>query len=158
MESYSAHEVIEQAIQTERMGFNLYTKMAEKFVDNAQLNELFKKLAAKELDHEKIFINLRKDVGHQLPGNWGEISMYMRAISESAFFLGKNKPLPSLEHINTAEDAVRYAMRFEKDTLLYFHSMEELGEGTDVIDIIINEERKHIVWLGEFRKTLHTDS
>ena len=83
MESYSAHEVIEQAIQTERMGFNLYTKMAEKFADNTQLKELFEKLAAKELDHERIFMNLRKDVGHQLPGNWGEVSMYMRAIAES---------------------------------------------------------------------------
>lgn len=158
MESYSAHEVIEQAIQTEKMGYHFYSKLAEKFADNARLRELFEKLAAKELEHEKVFINLRKDVGHQLPGNWGEVSMYMRAIAESEFFLGKNKPLPSLEHIKTADDAVRYAMKFEKDTLLYFHSMEELGEGIDVLDHIINEERSHIVWLAEFRKTLNAGS
>ena len=46
MESYSAHEVIEQAIQTEKMGFHFYTKMADKFADNAQLKELFEKLAS----------------------------------------------------------------------------------------------------------------
>lgn len=154
MEHLSVQEVIEQAIQTEKMGFQYYKKAAEKFESDEKLKDLFEKLAAKELAHEKIFINLRDDIGHQIPDNWGEISMYMRAIVESEFFLGTGKALPSMQNIKTVKDAVNYAIRFEKDTLLYYHSLEALGEDTDVIDDIINEERDHIIWLSDFSKSL----
>lgn len=154
MEHFSINEVMEQAIQTEKMGFQYYTKTAEKFENNEDLKNLFEKLAAKELEHEKIFINLREKIGHQMPDNWGEISMYMRAIVESEFFLGTGKALPSMDKIKTVGDAITYAIRFEKDTLLYYHSLEALGEETDVIDDIINEERDHIIWLSDLRKSV----
>ena len=76
----------------------------------------------------------------------------MRAIVESEFFLGKEKSLPSLEHLKTTEDAVHFAIGFEKETLLYFHSLKDVVKEKEVVDEIINEEKSHIRWLSDFRK------
>jgi rubrerythrin len=39
MERFSIREIIEQAIQTEKLGNEFYTKMAEKFHDDKELTE-----------------------------------------------------------------------------------------------------------------------
>lgn len=154
MENYSISEAIEQAIQTEKMGYDFYTKMTERFEKDDNLKKLFDTLALKEREHEKTFSDLMKKVSHQIPENWTEVSMYLRAIVESEFFLGKEKSLASLEHLKSVEDAVAFAIGFEKETLLYFHSLKDAIKEHEIIDEIINEEKSHIVWLSEFRKTL----
>jgi rubrerythrin len=153
MENYSEIEVIEQAIQTEKLGSDFYTNMAKKFEKDEQLRELFETLALKEQQHEKIFSDLRESSGFQLPDEWGEVSKYLSAIVESEFFLAKNKSLPSLEHLKSIKDAVLFAIGFEKETLLYYHSLRDVISEKDIIDEIINEERSHIVWLSEFKRT-----
>ena len=153
MESYSASEVIEQAIQTEKLGYDFYSTMAKRFEKDENLKKLFNTLALKEREHEKTFSDLMATASWQIPENWGEVSKYLRAIVESEFFLGKEKSLPSLEHLESVEDAVRFAIGFEKETLLYFHSLRDVVEEHVIIDDIVNEEKRHIVWLSEFRKT-----
>ena len=88
------------------------------------------------------------------PAGWEEAEQYLRAIVESEFFLGKNKSLPSMEKVKTVEDAVSFAVGFEKDTLLYFYGMRDVVKEKEVIDEIINEERSHIRWLNRFRQGL----
>ncbi len=154
MENYSAIEVIEQAIQTEKLGHDFYTKMAKKFEKDENLKKLFDTLALKEQQHEKAFSDLKEIAGYQLPEDWGEACKYLRAIVESEFFLGKNKSLPSLEHLESVEDAVSYAIGFEKETLLYYHNLRDVVNKKEIVDEIIKEEKSHIVWLSEFRKNL----
>jgi hypothetical protein len=73
-----------------------------------------------------MFSGLMKSASHLIPENWGEVANYLRAIVESEFFLGKSKSLPSLEHLESVEDAVRFALGFEKETLLYYHSLRDV--------------------------------
>ena len=153
MEKYSISEVIEQAVQTERLGYQFYTAMAERFKHDNELKKLFETLGSKELVHEKTFLELRGLIGDEEPEKWEEISEYMRAIVESEFFLGKHKALPSLEKVKTAEDAVSFAMGFEKETLLHFYGLRDAVREKDMVDEIINEERSHIMWLAKFSKT-----
>lgn len=153
MERYSIREVVEQAVRTERLGYEFYTTIAKRFEKNEGLKRLFDTLAGKELVHEKMFLELRDMMGEEEPEAWAEVSEYMRAIVESEFFLGREKSLPSLEHVNTAEDAVRFAMGFEKETLLYFYALRDAVKETDMVDEIINEERSHIMWLAKFKDT-----
>lgn len=153
MEKYSISEVIEQAIQTERLGYQFYTAMAERFKDDNELKKLFGKLAAKELVHEKMFSELKEMSGGMEPEGWEEASQYLRAIVESEFFLGKHKSLPDLKQVHTVEAAVNFAMGFEKETLLYFHAIRDVVKEKDVVDEIINEEKSHIMWLSRFRET-----
>ena len=154
MERFSINEAIEQAVQTERLGHDFYTAMARRFEENADLKKLFDTLAMKEREHEKLFSGLMESASHLIPENWGEVSNYLRAIVESEFFLGKNKSLSSLEHLESVGDAAGFAIGFEKETLLYYHTLRDVVKEKEIIDEIINEEKSHILWLSEFKKTL----
>lgn len=151
---FAISEVIEQAIQTEKLGYEFYTAMAARFPDNKRLGDLFGTLAEKELVHEKKFSALKEKAGGAEPEGWEEVSHYLRAIVESEFFLGKNKALPNLDHVKTVEAAVNFAMGFEKETLLYFHAIRDAVAEKEVVDEIINEEKGHIVWLSELKANL----
>ena len=153
MNKYNIDEVLEMAVQTEKLGFQFYTSMAEKFKDNAELVKLFTTLASKERSHEKTFTDLKNMVAKSgtEPVEWQEVSNYMRAFVESEFFLGKGKALPSMDNLKTAKDAVKFAMGFEKETLLYFLGLRGVVKEKEVVDEVINEEKSHIMWLAAFK-------
>lgn len=154
MEKYSIREAVAQAVQAEKLGYQFYTSMAERFRADEGLNSLFTVLATKELQHEKRFSELLGILKDPEPAGWEEAEQYLRAIVESEFFLGKNKSLPSMEKVKTVEDAVSFAAGFEKDTLLYFYGIRDVVKEKEVMDEIINEERSHIRWLNRFRQGL----
>ncbi|MBI4684838.1 MAG: ferritin family protein [Nitrospirae bacterium] len=154
MEKYSAREVIEQAIRTEKLGYEFYTTMAKKFRKDFALKDLFELLASKELRHEKIFSKLKTKVENEEPEGWEDVAQYLRAIVESEFFLGKGKSLPSLRNVKTIGDAVEFAIGFEKETMLYFYVIKDVIKEKDIVENIIEEEKTHIVWLSEFRTEL----
>jgi len=116
MNNYNINEIIEMAVQTERLGFQFYTSIAEKFKKNAELVKLFTTLASKEKTHEKTFSNLKDMVAKSGPEpvEWGEVTNYMRAFVESEFFLGRSKSLPSMDRIKSEKEAVQFALGFEK--------------------------------------------
>jgi rubrerythrin len=146
---YSLNEVIEEAVQTERLGYQFYTEMSKKFSDNVKLKQLFDTLALKEQSHEQRFNELREKATGEEMVDWEEVSRYLRAIVESEFFLGKGKSLPSMDHVRTPADVLKLALGFEKQTLLYFHAIRDAVKEKSVVDEIIAEEKSHIVWLNE---------
>jgi len=152
MNTYSIDEILEMAIRTETLGYQFYTAMAEKFKKDEGLVKLFTTLASKEKVHEKTFTELKTMVAKKGPEpvQWEEVSNYMRAFVESEFFLGRGKALPSMDHVKTVHDAVKFAMGFEKETLLYFHELRAIVKEKEVVDEVINEEKSHIRWLGTF--------
>ena len=118
MERFSVREVIEQAVRTEQLGYNFYSSMAEKFKDNKKLRDLFDTLARKEQTHEQRFKELYEIVGDEEIEGWEDVSEYMRAFAESEFFLGSDKAIVKMKEIQGAQDAVDFALAFEKETLL----------------------------------------
>ncbi|HKN19214.1 MAG TPA: ferritin family protein [Dissulfurispiraceae bacterium] len=154
MENFSIREVLEQAVQTEKLGYQFYSAMVVRFKDDDKLVKLFGTLAEKELRHEKTYTEMRDMVGDEEPDGWEEMSHYLRAIVESEFFLGKNKALPSMDGIKTINDAVNYASEFEKQTLLYFYGIRDAVREKELVDEIINEEKSHLRWLSAFKNVL----
>jgi len=156
MNKYSIDEILEMAIRTETLGYQFYTNMVEKFEKDNGLVKLFTTLATKEKVHEKTFTGLKAMVAKQgaEPVEWEEVSNYMRAFVESEFFLGRGKALPSMDNLKTVQDAVKFALGFEKETLLYFYELRSLVKEKEVVDKIINEEKSHIRWLDAFRTSL----
>ncbi|MDA8079176.1 MAG: ferritin family protein [Nitrospiraceae bacterium] len=154
MERYSMTEIVEQAVQTEKLGYRFYTSMMERFRDDRRLKDLFTTLASAEVKHEKKFMALKDTVKDAPYEDMDEVSLYLRAISESEFFLGKGKSLPSLDHVKTIDDAVAFAIGFEKETLLYFHAVRDIVGDKGLVDAIIDEEKSHIIWLSKFRMGL----
>ena len=156
MTVFSVQEVLEMAVQTEKLGAEFYTNMAEKFKENEEFNKLFTMLAEKEKEHENVFNSLIKNMGssYQMPDNWGEAAKYLRAIVESEFFLGDDKVLPNFSHLETAQDVINYAITFEKVTLLYYLELRDIVEDQEAVYDLVNEEKSHIVWLSDYRKKL----
>jgi len=152
MENYSLSEVIEQAVQTEKLGYAFYSGAAEKFKDH-RVRELFALLAAKEQGHEKKFTELKRVVKEEEVVDWEEVSKYLRAIVESEFFLGRDKSLAALGQVKTVAEAVKTALGFEKETLLYFYAIKDIVREKDVVEEIIEEEKSHILWLDRFRES-----
>lgn len=155
MSNYSIREIIEQAIQTERLGYTFYTSMAEKFKDNEELNKLLAVLADQELKHEKHFAELKEKLGDEELENWEEASLYLRAIVESEFFLGSKKSLPSMKTLDRGDAVIRYAINFEKESLLYYLGLQDVVKDNELLNEIITEEKRHIVWLSDFGKINH---
>lgn len=153
MERFSIREVVEEAVQTERLGYQFYSTMSERFREDAGLNKLFSDLATKEQRHERTFRELLEIIKDEEPANWEDVEPFLRAIVESEFFLGKGKSLPSLQRVTKVEDAVDFALGFEKETLLYFYGVRDAVKEKEVVDEIINEERSHIMWLSRFRNS-----
>ena len=153
MVKFSVREVVEQAIQTEKLGNEFYTKMAKKFKDNKKMKKLFEKLASHEVRHGKSFIELKKKLEDEEPEGWNEITLYLKAIVDSEFFLGKDKCLPSLEHVKTAFDAISFALCFERETLLYYYTLREATKEKKILDKIIQEEKKHVIWLSNLKRS-----
>ena len=154
MERFSIREIVEQAIQTEKLGNEFYTRMSEKFRDHEDLKKLFDTLAAHEVRHGNSFIALGKNLGDEEPEGWNEVIPYLRALVDSEFFLGKDTCLPSLEHVTTASEAVDFALCFERETLLYYYALREATKEKEIIDKIIREEKSHIIWLNNLKNSL----
>ncbi|HTG01169.1 MAG TPA: ferritin family protein [Nitrospirota bacterium] len=156
MGKYSIDEILEMAVQTEILGYKFYSGMAEKFRKDGKLVELFATLADKEKTHEKIFRGLKDTIAKTgtEPVQWEDVSNYMRAFVESEFFLGKSKALPSMDRVKTVLDAVKFAIGFEKETLLYFIELRSIIKEKTILDEVINEEKSHIVWLDSYRRSL----
>jgi len=158
MKIFSVNEILEQAIQTEKLGYEFYAGMAKRFEKDEKLVKLFDTLALKEKNHEGIFNELKESANDNEFDNREEVSRYLRAIVESEFFLGMEKSLPSLEHVQSTEEAVNFAIGFEREALLYFHSLRDVVKEKEIVDKIINEEKSHIMWLSEFKKRLKTNN
>lgn len=149
---FSASEVIEQAIRTERLGNKFYKDLAKRFKENTDLAGLFGTLADKESLHEARFRELKEEAGGDLPEGSEEMSEYMRAFVESEFFLGSDKALARMKNVSTAGEAISNALNFEKETLLYFVGLRDMvGKKRALVDAIIREERTHISWLSKWK-------
>ncbi|MGW8272776.1 MAG: ferritin family protein [Thermodesulfovibrionales bacterium] len=154
MADYSIREAIEMAVQTERMGAQYYTDMAEKFKEEKELRDFFAMMAEKEHLHEKLFEELKNEVGDTEPEDWELAAEYMRAIVESAFFLGKGKATVHMQNINDLRAAVAFAIAFEKETLLFYYGISDAVGRREIISQIMNEERSHILWLSKYKQGL----
>ena len=63
----------------------------------------------------------------------------MRAFPESDFFSGKGEKLPSMAHIKTVYDAVKFSIGF-KNPLLCFLELRSTVKEEKAIDAVIEEE------------------
>lgn len=154
MRVFSIGEVIEMAIQTEKLGSQFYADMALKFNRKTRLKKLFTTLSEKEKKHERVFAELKDLVGGREPMDWPEAQSYFRAVVESEFFLGSGKSATMMRDIKTSAQALDYAIGFEKETLVFYLGLKAEVREKHLIDKIIAEERSHLIWLATLKESL----
>lgn len=148
--NFNAEEVFKMAEQIERNGVAFYQKAAES-VDNAESKDLLLKLAAMEVEHEKTFVALRKDLEEKDKTSMvfdpdGEAGLYLKALADTRVFFEKEIDVSSMEKI------LKAAIGAEKDSIVFYLGMKEAVPGKygkDRIEAIIKEEMGHIKILSQ---------
>lgn len=151
-EFFKAAEIAEAAIRIEQQGQAFYRSAAES-ARHPDARDFFLYFAGEEARHEQVFRDLQSRMGdYDLPA-WSdddEYGRYLQALidSHSIFSPGLQQRLAVAAD---ETEAVRLAMGFEKDTILFFMEMRELVPETEkrFIRQCIDEERSHLRMLAD---------
>lgn len=150
---FNAGEVFKIALMIEDNGHLFYEKAAAKPFPE-EIVQLFKSLAKEELAHKSIFNQLMKKLPPETttatvwdPTN--ELDQYLKMMAgQHVFNKAPEKIAEQLQNITLPAEAIRMAMGFEKDTIVFFLELQAASEGYDdsrkEIDKLVNEERKHL--------------
>jgi len=160
MSTYSVNEIIELAVQIERNGYAFYHSALKRKDLDKQALEFITLLRDQELNHEKAFLSLRDDTDLkvlEMSPEWELVADYLRTIVDARIFNNEDAAIRLATGARDILDIIAYAISFEKDTLLFFHAINDAMHSDKtkmVIRKIINEEVTHILRLTEFRSKL----
>jgi len=162
MPIFQATDVVEMALELEKSGEAFYRAVAIK-AKTAQIRDLFEELADAEVQHYATFQKLSETVWDQplmLPDEWGQYLAYLQATIQSVFFQGEDKALALAEQVDDEKEALRMAMDFEKETLLFFHDLRDMVSGGDkaILLRIVNEEKAHLRRLADELRALEAEA
>lgn len=149
---FQAAEIAEAAVSIEQKGQTFYTRAAQA-AKNPDAKDFFLFFAKEEARHEDIFQQLKDRLGKiELPA-WStseEYSTYLQALIDSHSIFSPDLEKRLAEAGSEAE-AIRLAMGFEKDTILFFMEMRELVPDSEKKFVLqcIEEERSHLRQLAK---------
>ena len=156
MNIFDVTEIYQFAVQIEENGEKFYRAMVEKF-DDPKVKELFGFLAEEEVRHEKVFKEMLAKIEDYSPQESypGEYFDYLHAYADNLVFT-LDKIDEGISSVNTVNEALQYAIGKELDTILYYHEMRNVvpKHQQEMVDEIIDEERKHVVQLTEMKRQL----
>lgn len=161
MSTYSVNEIVEFAVQIEHNGYAFYHEATKhKGLDEKSL-QLLTELRDQELNHEKIFLALRDDEDMQhltLTQDWELVASYLKTIVESRIFNTEDAAIKLATNAHSVKDILDYAIQFEKDTLLFFHTVKDTianPKAQAAVARIIQEEISHVLKLNDYKATLN---
>lgn len=154
MAVFTAVEALEMAKEIERNGEAFY-KAAAELASDTEIKELFEDLAVQEHAHYKIFQKMLDGLGSSPdlpPAEQEEYSAYVKVALDNALFAGPEKALAMAKEAVDRVSALRAAIGFEKDTMLFFYDLREMvGESQkESVTAVIREEKRHLRRLASF--------
>jgi len=158
MKNFSILEAVEVALMMEEEGIRFYT-LAEQKVGDPEMKKIFSFLRDKEHKHVETFRRLYGDLtareGDPDAELWlldTEVSSYFRAAVDSTVFPTKGAAEAAIAALHGAADILRFALRLEKDSILFYHEVlanAPWPEAKALIEKVIAEERRHVVFIHE---------
>jgi len=148
MAVFNAAEALDMALAIEKNGETFYNEVAAKSAD-PEVKALFEDLAVQERGHYQVFQKMLGGLSPapKLPAaEYDEYEVYLQVALDSALFAGPDKALTLARQAEDRETALRAAMGFEKDTLLFFYDLRDMVREADreAISRIIREEKVHL--------------
>lgn len=148
MPIFEAAQVLEMAVKIEKHGEAFYRAAVEK-TEDPKIRELFQDLAEEERVHRRVFEGMMEAVDsapQQMGDELREYASFLEVALDHAVFSGKDKALQMAEEADDRDAALRAAMGFEKDTMLFYYDLREMVGDRDreAISDIIQEEKKHL--------------
>jgi rubrerythrin len=148
---FNAAEVFKIAVQIEENGKRFYEE-GRKIVKEPAINALFEELEGQEIEHKKKFETLLT----QLPSDasspvvWdpdNDLERYIKMMADLHVFVSSESLESQLARVTDVVSALKLAIDFEKDSVLFFLSMEEAAEnkkGQELIRQLMREEQEHL--------------
>jgi rubrerythrin len=148
---FNADEVFQIAIDIEENGKRFYEKAMD-IVDNPDVKAVLGSLAKEEAEHLKRFTELKA----QLPKTatedtvWDpehEMNQYLQMMADIHVFRSDLDVEKKLSQAKNPEDILKLGIQFEKDSIVFFVTMQDATEekkGREIIGHLINEEKEHL--------------
>ena len=154
---FKAKEVALAAVEVEKQGKLIYKRLAM-WAEDPEAKKFFEFFAGEETRHEALFQALADRLGElELPA-WSsqeEYADYLKTLVETHDIFLWNMSEQLLTQAPGDQEAVKLAMSFEKNSILFFLEMKDLvpdGEKKFVQECV-EEERRHLRQLaGMLRK------
>jgi rubrerythrin len=154
--TFNADEVFEMGMDIEKNGEAYYRKAAE-LAKDPEVKKAFEFLMEQEINHYRIFKELRDSLPPKssiptVGDPEGQEGLYLEALIKSRLFGNEREAEETAAAEDDEIEALKGALTFEKDTILFFQAMKGMTRkdlGQDKIDMLIEEERRHVVKISE---------
>ena len=160
MNFFSKNEVVEMAVKIEQTGYLFYDNAIKRKDMSSKAIELITLLRDEEKVHERTFESLRDMFDLKVMKetiSWEEGRGYLNVIVKSHIFNEPESAINLALKAKNEKEIIDYAITFEKDTLLFFHSIIKYVENEKAIkaiEKIIDEEISHVVKLKKIQDAL----
>lgn len=152
---FSASEIIQFALRIEENGAAFYELMAKK-VRTKEIKDMFSFLAEEERNHWQTFNDMLSKVEKYTPPESypGEYFEYLKAFADEYIFTKEKTGQMLARQIKSAKEALKFAIDIEIASILYYIEAKNLvpKKQREIIDRIIEEERKHYLKLIKIKK------
>ena len=156
---WSGEEILEMAVQIEKNGIAFYQGLAESARDGT-MKKLMEDLAEEEKKHMATFQKFSGVMDkEQLKTLYDlqhieEVSLFLRALADTKIFADSNEAARWARETKSLSEAFATAIDLEKDSVLFYLEMWNFvrKEDQDLIDKIIDEEKKHIQTLTKLKE------
>jgi len=159
---FNANEIFQIAIEIEGNGKRFYEKAME-IIDDPDAKELLAFLAQEEAGHLKRFTQLKAQLPKEATEGtlWDpdhEMNRYLQMMADMHVFRSDFDVEEKLSQVIKSEDVLKIGIQFEKDSIIFFLTMQDATEGEkgrEFIGQLVNEEKKHLSKLSmELRKLI----
>lgn len=150
MSFYDKNDIVEMAVRMEQNGYAFYDKALQRSDLDNGTRSILTTLRDDEREHEKIFQTLRNKIDNveiEQNSSWEEAQFYMESLVETHVFYDPDKAIQLAGKAKDTIELLRYAIQFEKDTILFFFSLSKYVKGQKAgktVNAIIKEEENHI--------------
>jgi rubrerythrin len=151
IENLTVPGVLEFAVETERIGNEMYQKLAENHDHETELSGLFSRLADDERLHRAQLDELARTLDESQRRELTEREReYLRRISWAKVFHGDLDPLAVAERADNRDDALQIASNLERSTLIFYDACRDILGNEPVLEEIISMEKHHLTQIIKY--------
>jgi rubrerythrin len=149
--NFNVAEVFDVAIKIEENGKRFYEQSLN-VIKDAGVRKLFQDLASQEMEHKAKFEELKSKFSKDdtAPTVWdpeNEIDQYLKMLADQHVFVSSESLDIQMKTIKDVKDALKMAMGFEKDSVIFFLTMQEAVSGKreeELVSVLVKEEQQHL--------------
>jgi rubrerythrin len=147
---FTSSEIFDIAIRLEENGERIY-RHALNYVSDPSLKETLTWLADQENQHRRRFAEMKDSMKAGSGDRWAEemsTAILLGSVQHHAFSLEE----VDFESVQDERELIMIAAEFEEDGIMFYEIIRSFVSDADIIEVldeIIDEERKHLAFLHE---------